>query len=384
MINNMLKNKELTRKIKVLLVASYGGVPGGISRWTEHLMKYYSEFGQEECEISLVPMGRSSFININSPKIYRLKEAIKDYSGIIMAFKRKLKCGNYDVMHLTSSASWSLIKDLYLIKKAKRHGIKTIIHFHFGRIPDLAQSKNWEWKLLTRVLKLSDCVIVLDKRSLTVLNELGYINVVSIPNPVSPQVLSIVSSNQLERVPRTIIFCGHVVKTKGVFELLDACSNIQNIRLKMVGHVVEDMRLAINEYAHLPSCLEMVGELPYEEVIKEMLKSDLMVLPSYTEGFPNVILEGMATGCAIVATEVGAIPQMLEEENKEQYGIIIKPQDVKCLEQAIVFLLNNPDEKEAMRRRAQKRVQERYGMDSVWKEIRSLWCNLSDPTLPRN
>lgn len=363
--------------MKVLLVTSYGGVPGGISRWAGHIMKYYEAVGKHDCTLTLVPMGRSSFININSPKFYRLKEAVKDYSKIIKDFKKKLNSDSHDVMHLTSSASWSLLKDIYLIKAAKRKGVKTVIHFRFGRIPDLAQSKNWEWKLITKVLKLVDCAIVLDKESLDVLKDLGYTNVKCMPNPVSPQVQSIVGQNQVERIPGYILYCGHVVKTKGVFELIDACSDIPGIHLKMVGHVTDEMRAEIIEYSHSATWLDLVGELPYEQVVKEMMASDVMVLPSYTEGFPNVILEGMASGCAIVATDVGAIPQILEEENGNRYGFIIKPQDVLGLKDAIKDLLDSPEEKESMRFRVQTRVQERYSMEAVWKELIQTWQSLT-------
>lgn len=363
--------------MKVLLVAPYGGVPGGISRWTEHILNYYTEHGRADCELELVPMGRSSFVNINSPKLYRLKEAVKDYSKIIKDYKQKLNASPYDVMHLTSSASWSLLKDIYLIKVARRKGVRTVIHFRFGRIPELSQTKNWEWKLITKVLKLVDCVIVLDKKSLDVLHDLGYKNIICLPNPVSPQVQTIVSQNEVARIPRYILYCGHVVKTKGVFELIDACSQIPDIKLKMVGHVTDEMRAEINEYTHSAVWLELVGEMPYEEVIKEMMASDIMTLPSFTEGFPNVILEGMAAGCALVVTDVGAMPQMLEEENGEKYGIIIKPQDAKGLEQAINYLFENSDEKEAMRKRVQNRVQERYSMATSWNDLVKLWGELS-------
>jgi glycosyltransferase involved in cell wall biosynthesis len=362
--------------MKVLFVTSYGGVPGGISRWAGHIMKYYEAIGVKDCSITLVPMGRSSFVNINSASFYRLKEAIKDYTKILKDFKQKIRSEKHDVMHLTSSASWSLLKDIYMIKAAKRRGIKTVIHFRFGRIPDLAQVKNWEWTLIAMVLKLVDCAIVLDSKSLSVLKDLGYKNVVCMPNPVSPQVQAIVAQNKVERKPRYILFCGHVVKTKGVFELIDACSNIDDIYLKMVGHVTDEMRAAICDYSHNSAWLDLVGEIPYEQVIKEMMSSDIMVLPTYTEGFPNVILEGMAAGCAIIATNVGAIPQMLEEQNGEQYGVIIHPQDVKGLEDAINYLLDSPKEKEAMRVRVQSRVQERYSMEAIWNEMVSIWNGL--------
>lgn len=118
-----------------------------------------------------------------------------------------------------------------------------------------------------------DCAIVLDKKSLDVLHDLGYENIICLPNPVSPQVQSIISQNDVARIPRYILYCGHVVKTKGVFELIDACSQIPDIKLKMVGHVTDEMRAEINEYTHSAVWLELVGEMPYEEVIKEMMAS---------------------------------------------------------------------------------------------------------------
>lgn len=108
------------------------------------------------------------------------------------------------------------------------------------------------------------------------------------------------------------------------------------------------------------------------------MASDIMTLPSYTEGFPNVILEGMAAGCALVVTDVGAMPQMLEEENSEQYGVVIKPQDPNSLKDAIVNLLNNPKLKESLRERVQERVQERYSMKAIWQEMVSLWDRLAN------
>ena len=370
---SMGEKSDLGKKVRVLFVAPYGGVPGGISRWAGHVLDYYSNCGKSDCDLTLVPMGRSSFININSPRIYRLVEALKDYSIIIRDFNKKLKNASFDVMHLTSSASWSLLKDIYMIKVARRKGLKTIIHFHFGRIPELSKTNKLEWKLIKRVLKLVDCAIVLDKKTLSVLQELGYKSVSCLPNPVSPLVRMIASQSTVRRIPRSILYCGHVVKTKGVFELIEACSHITGITVKMVGYVTDEMRKSIDDSANSADWLEVVGELPYTDVIKEMMATDILVLPSYTEGFPNVILEGMETGCAIVATDVGAIPQILEEERGEKYGVIVKPCDIDGLEAAINYLLNNPEEKEAIRCRAIARVEERYSMETIWRDLVSIW-----------
>lgn len=358
--------------MKVLLASPHGGVPGGISRWTEHILAYYKTLQNPMCKLTLLPMGRSSFVSVDSGIVYRLKAAFLDYRHIISTFKQLVKENKYDVMHLTSSASLSLLKDLYMLRYAHKNNIKTVVHFRFGRIPELALKKNWEWRFLRKVVNLANTVIVLDKQSYDTLYEHGYKNVIMLPNPVAPGVNTIVENNsKLERVPNRILFTGHVIKTKGVYELIEACNQITGVKLQMVGHVEEDMKQAL---LSLASCdMEIIGEMPYEDVIKEMLKCDVFVLPTYTEGFPNVILESMAAGCAIVTTNVGAIPQMLEEEEGKNYGIIVNPRDIQALVCGIKRFLTDVDFKAECRNNVKVRVNERYSIESIWNSMCEIW-----------
>lgn len=358
--------------MKVLLASPYGGVPGGISRWTEHIIKYYTAQQRKDYELTLLPMGRSTFVNIGSGLLYRLKYAIKDYSKIIKSFNKQIKAERFDVMHLTSSASLGLMKDLYMLYKACRNNIKTVIHFRFGRMPELAVKKNWEWKLLVKVLNLADTVVVIDKKSYDTLKDLGYNNVEFLPNPVAPEVVSLVEENaNIKREDNLILFTGHVVKTKGVIELVETCNQLKNVRVKFVGHVEEEMK---NELLKIARCnVEIKGEMPYQEVIREMLRCDVFALPTYTEGFPNVILESMAAGCAIVTTDVGAIPQMLETVDGKHYGLMVKPKDVIALKEALDRMLSDEDLKRECRRNVKVRVNERYSIDSVWEQMTSIW-----------
>ena len=64
--------------------------------------------------------------------------------------------------------------------------------------------------------------------------------------------------------------------------------------------------------------------------------SDVFVLPSYTEGFPNVIIEAMAMGKPIIATSVGAIPEMLDEG----CGVVVPPKDADSLQKALQKVCN--------------------------------------------
>lgn len=360
---------------KILLVSPYGGVPGGISRWTSHIVEYHKEYGYHDCQLGLVPMGRSMFVNINMPVWKRLWTAWMDYRKIFADFNRKIKSG-YDIMHLTSSGSLSLYKDLYMIRKARKYGLKSIIHFRFGRIPELAKLNNWEWKLIKKAVSKSDKAIVIDQTSYETLISEGFTNIELLPNPVAPIVEKIVAENKnIQRIKRQILFTGHVVKTKGVFELLKACSTLDNIHLKIVGHVTPEMQQDVERLYGKPEWLSVCGEMPYEDVIKEMMSCDIFVLPTYTEGFPNVILEAMATGCAIVSTPVGAIPQMLEEDEKGMYGLLTTPKDTEELSCALKSLLDNETLKGRMRINVKERVAERYNIQSVWSELNSIWEN---------
>ena len=307
----------------------------------------------------------------------RIWTAWIDYRKILADFNQKIKQG-YDVMHLTSSASLSLLKDIYMLRKAKKQGLKTILHFRFGRIPELINKNNWEWKLIKRTVTVSDKVIVIDQSSYDSLIAQGFDNIVILPNPVAPSVDKIVEENKnIERIKDEILFAGHVIKTKGVFELLEACSTLDNIHLKLVGHITSDMRLQIEQlYGKSPVWLSICGEEPYEDVIKEMMKCDVFVLPTYTEGFPNVILEAMAAGCAIISTPVGAIPQMLENDEKGRYGVLVEPQKVEDLARTIKMVLGDDSLKMEIRHNVQRRVMERYNISSVWKKMTALWENV--------
>ena len=262
---------------------------------------------------------------------------------------------------------------MYMLRLAHKKNIKVVVHFHYGRIPELCKNKNWEWKLVQKVIDLADCVIVIDKLSYDTLIKIGYSNIYYVPNPISQNVLNIVNQNSgILRKPKNILFVGHVVKTKGVFELVSACKEISGISLSLVGHVDERIKSELETIAQ-GKWLKIWGELPYEEVIKKMLTCDLFVLPTYTEGFPNVILEGMACGCSIIASRVGAIPEMLSEEDGKPYGVLIDPKNSFLIKKAIEELLNNDTYKSEMRKNVCERVNQRYNIDVIWQKIMSVW-----------
>lgn len=363
----------MENKINILLVSPYKGTVGGISRWTGHILNYYNNLKDKSIELTQY-YSEGKDIYGDTSKIKRIYQGIKIYLPFLKNLNKKLKKNKFDAIHFTSSASYGLIRDYYTIKIAKKRDTKTIIHFRFGRIPEIYKSQNWEYKLINKIIKLSDKVIVIDKFSYNTLLKKGYNNIVFLPNPLTPKVNKIISNTNVEREYSLILFAGHVLKTKGVFELVEATKDIPNIQVRIIGNVSDDIKKELlNIAGENNKFLEIIGEVDYETTIKEMLKCELFVLPTYTEGFPNVILESMACGCPIIASSVGAIPEMLNINGDTHCGICIEPKNIKQLRDSILYLLENKDKAKELGTNAKKRVNEEYSMPIVWKKLLNIW-----------
>lgn len=367
--------------MRVLLCTPYNIGPrlvyGGIVVWARNIIDYYYNTTSKETCLQVVSFDRmvSSITMTTERFLRRAWQGFADYRKPIKETKRQLNKEQYDVLHLCTSASISLLKDILVLRMAKRKGVRTVVHFHFGRIPELAQQRNWEWKLLQKVMKLADAAITMDLKSYTTLKNCGYSYVYSLPNPLSRSIIQQIGSEAalVERQPRKLSFVGYVIPTKGVFELVEACKEIETIKLHIIGVANPEVRMKMQQMAGNGDWLSFEGEVDHQQVIRELLSTDIFVLPSYAEGFPNVILESMACGCAIVTTSVGAIPEMLDMESDGPCGLCSKPKDVESLRHNIRYFLEHPEEARNYGERAMKRVNEMYAVEKVWNRMQEIW-----------
>lgn len=367
----------LGKKTKVLLAAPNSGMVGGILRWTSNIYSYWiNEIGDYEISLLILDIARNRGGYYGQRKTQKVFWAVRDYGKILFSSIKVLKCSDVDLFHLTTPGTFRLCIDYLLLRKAKSLNIKTIVHFHFGRIPQLFEYQNWEYRILCKVVKLADRAIVIDKRSYDTLVSAGFNNVDLLPNPLTSNVEKFISDNQgIVRIDNEVIFAGHVIPTKGVFELIEAVKNIEGIKLRIIGAVSEDMKKRLYSLAGngSESWLSIEGEHSQEKIVKAMLSAGVFVLPTYTEGFPNVILESMACGCPIVTTSVGAIPEMLDIEKGFSYGICVKPKDIDGLKNAIEKMLYDREYAINCGMNAQKRVVEQYSMPIVWGRLATIW-----------
>lgn len=117
----------------------------------------------------------------------------------------------------------------------------------------------------------------------------------------------------------------------------------------------------------------MVGP-EFGEQVKERLRSaDVFVLPSFLEGQPIAILEAMASGLPVVASAIGAVPDLIRDGVE---GRIVEPGDVAGLASALGELVQDPSARREMGRAARRRAEEHHGLESLSARLAKIYARV--------
>jgi glycosyltransferase involved in cell wall biosynthesis len=162
-----------------------------------------------------------------------------------------------------------------------------------------------------------------------------------------------------------IIYVGRFVEAKGTRELIAAfqamAAKNSKLSLALIGDGVMKAELtALVQQAGLQGRVRMPGGQPPDQVAEWICASDVLTLPSWSEGYPNVVVEGLACGRPVVATDVGGTREILHERN----GILIEPRKADVLQAALEKALSTP-----------------WDLDAIANAMRRTWDDVARETL---
>lgn len=339
-------------RILILTDGIYPYVMGGMQKHSYNLCKY---FAREEVEVVLFHcveeglekpdilggFSKDELRNIKQhcfyfPKLDRLpghylRESYRLSEYYLEAITKE---SDIDLIYAQGFTAWALLK---LRKEDHKIIPPIIVNFHGLEMFQKAASVKMKLEhyllrpAVKRNLKQADYVISLGGKLTDILTSIVDKSKI-ITSPVGID-KDWIGYEIVENKVRQLIFIGRNERRKGIKELNEVISRINDLpfHLHIIGPFGAEDQITDSRITYL-------GEIKEQEKIAELLvKMDVLILPSWSEGMPTVILEAMAKGCAIVANDVGAVNELVDES----VGWLCEVGNSKSLENGMRSALNS-------------------------------------------
>lgn len=176
----------------------------------------------------------------------------------------------------------------------------------------------------------------------------------------------------------SFVFVGRLVGDKGVNELVEAFDKLSkeytDIKLYLVGgkeEQLDPLKPDTLEIIEKNASILAVGK--QSDVRPYLAASDIFVLPSYREGFPNVVLEASAMGLPCIVSDVNGATDAIQEGIN---GLIIPKRDSEALYNAMRKIIKDKNQRELMASVARSMVSERFSRTDIWQATLYMYKNL--------
>ncbi|MEI3865702.1 glycosyltransferase family 4 protein [Microbacterium sp. CCNWLW134] len=335
----------------MLHVGIYGDRPGGIAQ----VVNQYLEWGHGAFEAwgVLSTRGRRDWA---APFLWVT-------AGLRLLWARMRYGRSIVLVHL--SANGSFIREGSLALLSRFLGHKVGLHLHGSQFPDFSRRRPG---IVKAVCGSAQVVFVLTDESKRILDStlrgkrtrlVRLWNAVEVPPDVPTKT-------------KTILFAGEVGHRKGVDVLLAAWDQLIDIRrdwiLILAGPTTADVPLT----RFSGPSIRVVGAVPHEEVLVLQSRASIAVLPSRNEAMPMFLLESMARACAVVATPVGQVEELVRDA-----GLLVHVGDSASLADALRQYMTSPVLLREAARAARERVKTKYSADGIRQVLELEWSRLA-------
>jgi glycosyltransferase involved in cell wall biosynthesis len=283
--------------------------------------------------------------------------------------------GRGEIVHVHVTVRGSMYRKAVCVLLAKALRRRVVLHVHSGP-GDVAAFRarlgRASLALFQRALRRSDAVLAVSAASAAALEEaFGCAEVVVVPNAAPPGGGGEARWAR-ERPPLVVYLGGFENPVKGGDVMLGALGRAEMAGLAVVMAGPGDLPEAGSRLLAERSGVEWRGWLEAEDRDELMREADVFVLPSTSEGLPLALLEAMAGGLAIVATEVGGVPDVLKDG---QEALLVAAGDAEDLADAVSRLAADAELRERLGRAACDRAR-RLNAEEVTGRLDELYRRL--------
>ena len=197
-----------------------------------------------------------------------------------------------------------------------------------------------------------------------------------IPNGVNEDLLSLpLAGNQESKSQRLrLVAIGSLIERKGLWQTITALANIDKScrpTLNIIGDgVLKKELLTLSEQRGVTDSIVFSGQLAQHDVFKALKNSDVLVLNSYSEGRPNVVIEAMAAGRVIIATEISGVTELIDNNSN---GLLYRPEDIDQLTEHIQSLITDMERREHLAHKARQTI---ISQNISWQETAGRYIHL--------
>ena len=238
-------------------------------------------------------------------------------------------------------------------------------------------------RLIRRILHIPDQLIVQSAYWQGFVKRLGRAEkIIILPNWV-PDALTQRTARPERQAPVCLFSAGTEAVRKGVDEVFGAMQILKSagieVRFRLVAAAPRVRERLVSE--NVDDLAEAEGYVDHERLLSIMRETDIFLLPSRGEGFPNSLIEAMASGMACIATPVGAVPEIVGTNG----ALIVPMRDAAALADAIKMLVENKQLREQIAENGRTIVRERYVASAVLQILEDTWNSMVSRTaVPRS
>jgi glycosyltransferase involved in cell wall biosynthesis len=204
-------------------------------------------------------------------------------------------------------------------------------------------------------------------------------NAVTFPAPSDPETVRALKKTLVpeEGIP-VLLTVGRLSREKGHKDLIEAARELRRLEpslgfcLVVLGEGKERRRIeALCQHYGLEREVRLVGH--QDDVAPYYAMADVVVIPSHSEGSPNVLLEAMASGVPVVATCVGGIPEIVADG---ETALLVPPHNPRALAGALARLLRSPEQRARLAQGARRLVDSEYTPEAYERSLRRVYQRL--------